>query len=80
MKYYTQCQAYPEGQPFVFKVWLDYDEAIDNVQMLFRLCDIRHIDIVEHTTNKTFITLHKLKNDLQDERKTTREEQKCEVF
>lgn len=80
MKYYTQCQRPEQELPFTFKVWMDYEEAVTNAQALLKMCDLPHIDIVEHTTNKIFITFHKFKNDIQDERKTARKKQKCEVF
>lgn len=60
MKYYTQCRQVEQNIPFTFKVWMDYEEAATNAQSLLNMCDLPHIDIVEHTTNKVFITLHKL--------------------
>ena len=60
MKYYTQSRHGVAQNPFAFKIWMDYKEAVTNAQSLLKMCDVPHIDIVEHTTNKTFITLHKL--------------------
>lgn len=78
-KYYTQCHYLEDMTPFTFKVWMDYEEAVANAQHLLKICDLPHIDIIEHTTNKLFITLHKLKDVIPNKTNYIGKKQKCAV-
>lgn len=59
--YYTQTTS-PLGQVFIFNSFMTYEESVENAKTMLLNCSISSVEIVEHETHKTFITLHQLQH------------------